>query len=218
MELEFNGRMWDWNPEDKKLLLVNDWIADLDVALKYTKRRRGAIQAGGAMGIWPVELSHLFDRVWTFEPNKDNYSSLTKNINTHGNGNIYAFNAGLGKTTGFCKTKLAPGEINNAGAYYTVEGTSDDVQQWMLDNVEYDLPIDLIQLDVEGREFEVLQGASKLIQSDKPTIMIEDKRLPQDAEIGHVLGAAEMFLVNHFGYKVVERVHRDIVLVHGEKI
>lgn len=219
MKLEFEGRMWEWNPEDQKLLQVNDWIKDLDVALKYVKQYRGAIQAGGAMGIWPVVMSEHFEEVYTYEPNRENFRCLCENVREHSKGTIIVANAGLGKSFGYCTTKLAPGEINNAGAYYTVEGTKNDIPQWPLDGIDgITHPIDLIQLDVEGREFEVLQGARNLITEHKPVIMIEDKVLPQDAEIGHVVGAAEKFLVNHFGYKVVERVHRDIVLVHQEKL
>ena len=214
----FQNQEWLWNDIDTKLCQVNDWIGDLDLALKYAKSFRGAIQAGGAMGVWPVELSKHFDKVWTYEPNLANYECLTENVKRHAQRTVVVANAGLGKEHGFCKTELPPGEVGNAGAFYTVEGTAEDVPQFVIDMIDYEMPIDFIQLDVEGREFEVLQGAARLVQRDKPVVMIEDKRLYHSKQIGHILGAAEKFLTNHFGYQVVERVHRDIILVHEENL
>jgi FkbM family methyltransferase len=211
-QIEFNGRKWCWNPIDEKLLQVNDWIKDIDIALKYCKSKRTVIQAGGAMGVWPVELAKHFEQVYTFEPDVSNYECLTRNV--EGINNIQYERVGLGAKNGKCKLLLPKSEHNNAGTYYTMPVTESDlngITQRALDTYNFN-NVDFIQLDVEGREYEVLLGATDIIKTYKPVIMFEEKSLPQDAETGHVVGRTQKYLES-LGYKVVETVHRDVIMV-----
>lgn len=212
-QIEFNGRMWYWNSIDEKLLQVNDWIKDIDVALKYCKNKRTAIQAGGAMGVWPVELAKHFKNVFTYEPNKDNFECLI--LNTSDYKNIHCDNVGLGAKNGRCEVVLPKSELNNAGTYYTMPSSKPNsiIQIKLDDEAGFDDVVDFIQLDVEGREYEVLCGAEEIIKLHKPVIMFEEKHLPQDVETGHVVGRTQKYLES-LGYKVVETVHRDIIMVH----
>ncbi len=222
MKLEFLGREWHWNPVDKKLLQVNDWIKDLYTALDYVPndRRGTAIQAGGAMGVWPHELSQYFDIVYTFEPDQGNFDCLQQNIADCGN--VISRRAALGAYEGFVSVKLPASEQGNAGAFYTVparEGVTDHgkVPQFSIDTMAdegyFDRRVDFIQLDVEGREMDVLAGAIETITHDAPVIMLEDKPLPQDRETGHKFGEVQRFLTSEMGYRVAKKVHRDIIFV-----
>lgn len=219
--VQFMGREWAWNPLDKKLLQVNDWIKDLYTALDYVPNdRRGiAIQAGGAMGVWPYELSQQFDVVFTFEPDQGNFDCLQENIADCGN--VISRRAALGAYEGFATVKLPASEQGNAGAFYTMparEGVSgQQVPQFSIDTLSdegyFDGRVDFIQLDVEGREMDVLAGAIETITHDLPVIMLEDKPLPQDRETGHKFGEVEQFLTSEMGYRVAKKVHRDIIFV-----
>jgi len=221
MIVNFMGLPWKWNPLDQKLLQVNDWIADLHVALEYVPaHRRGvAIQAGGAMGMWPYVLSHEFDEVHTFEPDAGNYDCLRKNVADRPN--VKHAQAALGLYEGFVRVELPSSEKNNAGAFYTMpakEGVgAEQIPQYSIDMLveEGDIPcrVDFIQLDVEGREMCVLAGAIDTIERDAPVIMLEDKPLPQDAKTGHKFGEVERWLTQEMGYRVIARVHRDIVFI-----
>ena len=215
-QLTFRDELWFWNDEDEKLLHVNDWLDDVHLALKHVKNFGCAIQAGGAMGLWPVELAKSFAYVETFEPNKKNFQCLFENVKKHnpksrGFGEIHCYNAGLGHKAGFCETKLHKSEQNNSGAYYTMPSDK-GVPVIVIDNLPLSAPVGLIQLDVEGREYDVLKGAVDVIKKHWPVIMLEEKPLPQDSETGHVVGAAQKFLES-LGYKIVEKAHRDIVMV-----
>ena len=217
MKVTWGDREWEWNDFDQKLLQVNDWTDDFDLALGYLPddKRRVAIQAGGAMGLWPYQMSKHFSSVYTFEPNDGNWKCLHENLKD--TPNVFMFNSGLGKTAGFCTTKLPPSEQNNAGAFYTMPSTT-GVPQVVLDEFAEDFlikgKVDLIQLDVEGRELEVLQGAAELIEASSPIIMLEEKPLPQDRETGHIVGRVEKYLTE-LGYHVVRKIHRDIIFKRG---
>jgi FkbM family methyltransferase len=216
--IQYKGMDWAWNSIDEKLLHVNDWVRDLNAALKHVKRTGLAVQAGGAMGIWPVELSGRFGRVFTFEAEEENFKCLKHNTRLFNN--IYAHHCALGAVEGIAETRLPPSESNNAGAFYTmpVEGSPQRAADgseapWVpvktLDSLILE-QVDFLQLDVEGRELDVLKGAERIIDEYHPVIMVEEKPLPQDHETGHVVGAVEKFLGRR-GYKIVERLHRDLV-------
>lgn len=226
MKITFMGREWNWNQEDVKLLQVNDWIRDLNVALDQVEdgQNKVAIQAGGAMGVWPWVMSEHFEGVHTFEPNKENYMCLFDN--THDRTNIFPHFGALSDHDGFCTVKLPPSEQSNAGAYYIApvpEGVpspdTEAVAVFAIDSLvaggDIQGTVGLIQLDVEGYELPALKGAVHTIERDWPVIMVEDKPLPQDRETGHRFGAVERWLIDVMGYKLHKKVHRDLIFIPG---
>lgn len=207
MIVEWNNRKWSWNPIDKNLLAVNDWTYDFNKALPHIENKRVAVQAGGAMGLWPYLLSQHFDEVYTFEASSENYIHLEKNLKDVKN--IKHYNKALGEKESMCLTKLHEDEISNAGCYYTKESEDGNIQQVKIDDV-VEGPIDFIQLDIEGHELGALKGAKDTIEKYWPVIMVEDKALPHSREIGHKVGHLEKELTS-MGYEVVARIHRDII-------
>ena len=194
---------WWWPDDDHKLKMVNDWVNDLDKVLPLIENKGICIQAGGACGIWPAYLSKYFKRVFTFEPVKENYDCLLKNI--EGISNISAYNAALGDIKGHIGMALDAVEAGNSGAYYV--GGGGQVSCYRIDEW-FDEKLDFLCLDVEGFEYNVLQGAHKTIAESMPVIMIEEKLLPhmQDAD----QYKARQYL-DAMGYQEALRVHRDVV-------
>lgn len=222
--IEFDGRRWLWPKSDTKLKAVNDWVGDINSVLLpmavAQRKLRVVIQAGGACGVWPVKLAEHFEFVLTFEPNRLNYWCLAANC-SHLPEKIQTVNAALGERRGQIYTVLPSTEKGNAGAYYTVDATpglGEPIPRTTLD----DIPLyacDLICLDVEGREVEVLRGAHGVIEKYQPFIMIEEKPLPQmgpGQPVPHTAGEATEWLEKIHGYKVVSRVHRDVILAPPE--
>lgn len=200
------GRDWLWPEYDTELIKVFDQVDDIDTILEYCPNRRVAIQAGGACGVWPWRLSQEFETVITFEPDWLNYQCLTKNapdaIKIFG-----GFSWGPGPHELFvCRVGS---EATNAGAGYTTafDGVFSDpsapivhIDQFRLQNVG------LICLDVEGAEADGLNAASETISRCKPTVVIEEKPLPQG---GDYLAARR--LLESWGYKERARFHRDVL-------
>lgn len=222
--VEWDGRKLFWPLYDTKLKLVNDWVYDVDAALEVLVRMgrplRAAVQAGGACGIWPLELAKHFAAVFTYEPDPLNYFCLERNVANLPH-KIAAKRAALGEHPGLCVVKLDPSEKYNAGAGYTVPVPANvdpvEVAQVVRLDDEPVFNVDLICLDVEGREIEALRGANSVIEQWQPIIMIEEKPLPQmGKDVPHQAGAATEWLQKAHNYRIVKRVHRDVILAPPE--
>ena len=199
----FNREFWEWPDDDEKLLLVNDWVNDLETALPLVKNYNTAIQAGGACGIWPAKLATVFQNVYTFEPCLNNYLCLTENLALYPN--VKHKRVALGSTHGKGHLTRADFEEKNAGAWYLTAG--DMVNVITIDSLELNA-CDFICLDVEGAELSVLLGAKKTIDRFRPVIMLESKCLPHNPTNNDVF----VFLQNE-KYECAGRVHNDFIFV-----
>ena len=187
-----------WWPEDDREChaVVPNQLKDVNRALKWVPHKKVCIQAGGNVGVWPKYLSTIFDEVRTFEPDDDNYECLIKNISES---NVTITKGALGAKTGTVGLKRVP---KNCGAHQTEP--SGEIPVFAVDALGLDR-CDFIQLDIEGDELAALQGAQKTLEKFHPVLMLEDKAIKVP------VGAVERFLQD-FGYDVVDRVHRDIIL------
>lgn len=202
----YDRPVWHWPGDDAKLLAAAGTVHDIDVIMRYVpeSRRRICIQAGGACGIWPARFAQFFSAVITFEPNEHNMACLVRNVPD----NVITHQACLGAAPGYADLKLDDSEQGNAGAWYSVMGSSIEIttiDAFDLNNV------DLIQLDIEGAEYDALMGAENTITQHWPVIVIEEKELPHMTE--RKTRARE--LLQDIGYKEVIKLHRDVVFVCG---
>lgn len=199
-----------WPISDKHCAkVVFDMASDLNLAIKHCKDMNVVIQAGGNCGVWPVYLAGLFGLVYTFEPHPVNFVALT--ANTHTYRNVIRFQAALGDNRGLVSIVEEEG---NCGSGFV--GTDrPTIPTLRIDDLEV-AKCDLICLDIEGFELFALHGAYNTISKFRPVIMIEDKGLSQ--KYGIAMGDAETWLANRFGYKVVARPHRDVILVPSEDV
>lgn len=154
-----------------------------------------AIQAGGYCGIFPVGFSEFFDDVYTFEPDRANFICLV--LNTMGpTNNIHPFNTLLGnrhRTQGLRNLVSGNRGMNVASPEGTIPTLLiDDLK---VQNVRY------IQLDTEGSEAEILDGATDTISEWKPLISVEDNN-----------STIHEFLAR-LGYKELCNVYRDTFYV-----
>lgn len=173
----------------------------LEEVYKHCRGFDVAIQAGGHCGVWPATMGLKFKTVYTFEPDPMNFRCLCANAPAE---NVVKFNAALGPDHRRVGMHRRP---ENVGATY-IDGEGSIVTM----RVD-DLGIgacDLIYLDVEGYEMPVLHGAQGTIEECSPVIVVEDKGCSE--RYGFLRGEVEAWLAENFGYRVVERIHRDVVL------
>lgn len=139
-----------------------------DHILPHCKQRRYAVQAGGAVGLWPKKLAEYFEEVFTFEPNAVLYECLLRN--TADTENVNAANIALWEESTTCEM-VKPKDWNMGGWHIAPGGATPAAA---LDEFELDF-VDLIMLDIEGAEDAALYGAERTIERCKPVIVVETK-------------------------------------------
>jgi FkbM family methyltransferase len=183
----------------------------IDAIVKLCKGRGAAIQAGGNVGVFPAKLASMFERVYTFEPDPENFACLKENIQPYEN--VLFHNLGLGDKE--VNGRMTRPHRGNCGAVVVEEMPRGEVRVIKLDDIIMDFEqIDLIYLDIEGYEHKALQGASKIIERCKPVLAIENKGLIPEYKNTGFDGSDEFReWVCGLGYKHHSRMMRDDVFV-----
>jgi FkbM family methyltransferase len=179
----------------------------IDAALEYVKCRDVVVQAGAHVGIWPLQLSALFKRVYTFEADEVNFRCAALNIDDD---SVILIKAALGAK---CGTLPWYRSLSNTGKHRPNElgrgkhaGTVDVVT---IDSL--DLPaLDFLALDIEGYEQAALKGGTATIEKYRPVVLIED--MPHAPWHGFALGGAQRWLEAR-DYRLATRVDDDQIWV-----
>jgi len=156
---------WIWEPEISRILLnyCINWTIFLDIWAN----------------IWYYSLL-LSNKVWlwkiySFEPQYNNYKLLSENIELNWFKNITPMKIWLGSKKSNMSIKYVP---NNPWHSSVIEDERNEffeteiIEIEALDNLNIK-KVDLIKIDVEWYEYEVIQWMSKLINNNKPIIIIE---------------------------------------------
>jgi FkbM family methyltransferase len=181
-------------------------VPDLHLALEYVSDFSACVQAGGNCGLWPIELAPRFGTVYSAEPHPDNFVALT--VNTAELKNVVRMQCAFGYERGCVDMMLDRDEANNCGAFFVKPGGF--IPTIRIDDLGL-TQCGLISLDVEGREYDALRGADALLRFCRPVIVIEDKGL--SAKFGQEEGECVRWLERDYGYQVVDRPSRDVILV-----
>jgi FkbM family methyltransferase len=141
------------------------------------------LDIGANIGITAVPLAKRFPNaeVHAFEPIKENYSTLERVIRHFKLSNIKLFNLALGEQKGSLKMIMPVlGNARMQGLSKAYEegidekGTLYDVPMERLDDLyPKTTTINAIKIDVENFEYQVLKGAQKLLDRNKPIIYCE---------------------------------------------
>jgi FkbM family methyltransferase len=207
----------------------NDWKAywglkeiEREELYKLARSSRNIIDVGSNNGWVLMNLSALNyankGMVYGFEPHPQSFDRCMKNIKASGVSNCQVYNLGCGikdeekEMTHVSKSNSGQNQILNsvnqkdAADRVKVRITSLDTQLSAID------AIDLIKIDVEGFEMNVLRGATRILEEDRPMLFIEvdDKLLRSNDTTPSTLLS---FLKNGYGYEFVHATTGKKVLV-----
>jgi FkbM family methyltransferase len=111
--------------------------------------------------------------VFAFEPVLESYILAKMTVDYNALENVFLLNAALGRDVGIVKINTGIKQnLHHGGASY-IDDHGQIVSQLTIDSFQIK-QLSIIQLDVEGFEFNALSGATHSISASKPVIMIED--------------------------------------------
>jgi len=184
-------------------------IADLEVdeffATYSVKVGPGGVvyHVGAYCGVQTVEFSRMVGsagRVVAFEPDRESFRALEKNLAEHHAANVVAVNKGLWSSVTelrFFATEGMHSSFTNAPSHEKVECV---LPVTTADAVASELQLtrmDLFKIDAEGAEFEILKGATQVLDTLSPAIFI-DVHLHTDPQLDRKIDE----LLTGRGYRV----------------
>jgi FkbM family methyltransferase len=152
-----------WEPETTKL--IKKIIHEGDVG----------IDLGANIGYFTILMANLVGtsgKIFSFEPAPQNFEILQKNIKQNHLENVISEQSAIGDIDGKIKLYLSN---TNAGWHkvfptqfvdYEVSDKNIDVKICSLDKEFIDKKIDFIKMDVEGYEWNAIQGGEKILEEN----------------------------------------------------
>lgn len=145
-----------------------------------------------------------FNKLYFFEPFKENWDVLIANImslEVEIRDKTRGWQLGLSNINGI--KKFVP-NLTNMGAGEISPDGSIDIGVTTLDDVGIS-DVTLLKIDVEWHEPEVLEGARKTIERDKPFILIEDTL--------NIYGS----LLHEYGYEAIQKWPEHGTYLYGSR-
>jgi FkbM family methyltransferase len=146
-----------------------------DFIIKNLDRDFYCIDAGAQVGNISAVISKkigINGKVYSFEPNKENFDYLLKNIKINKLKNVEAYNIALGSKNTFGYFE----KITTTGYSQNINESGDKIKIISIDNFVNEKKIkkiDFIKIDVDGPDYNVFLGSIGTIKKFKPIIVIE---------------------------------------------
>jgi FkbM family methyltransferase len=160
---------------------------------EYLLKTKGKlfIDLGANLGRYSILLAGNYEKVIAVEPDPNNMHFLKRNVEAAGVQNVEFMQVAVGNREGEVKLYMAP-HIGGHNIYVDNGLGYTTVQMKMLASILAECRADLVKVDVEGAEWEVLEGA----------LPVMDKIDSWVIELHNVERKKEMqILLEKFGYR-----------------
>lgn len=166
------------------------------------------VHAGTYIGDMIPALSSFVKKgiVLCFEPVSFNYDYALRNISLNKLQNVFLFRGCLSNR--LCSLYMETeenGKPLGGGSFISKTSKKEKVDAVRLDDLAFDVNnITILHLDVEGHEFEALQGSVETINKNKPFIILE--------ELFGINKSVNM--LKGMGYSVIDKIDGNVILKH----
>jgi len=154
------------------------------VFLQLIKDAENVLDIGANIGVMTYHFSNKLPNstIHSFEPNPVNFDILSRIKRKFGLTNVVLYNHALGNQNGEIQLIMPrSGGVFFHGLSHVVKGVNaekgitNNVEIKRLDDIDFFLinPVSAIKIDVEDYEYEVLLGAEKVIDKNRPLIYCE---------------------------------------------
>lgn len=143
---------------------------------KFSDKNKVCLDIGANIGCHSVILSNYFSKVYAFEPQKDVFKLLKKNILVNDCQNVVINDFGLSDKESTAKMRCfdenKPVNIGSIGITDDENGC-ETIQIKTLDTLNIQ-DIGFIKIDIEGHEYNAFIGGLNTIKKNKPVIIFEE--------------------------------------------
>ncbi|HEV2984598.1 MAG TPA: FkbM family methyltransferase [Vicinamibacterales bacterium] len=168
------------------LNIVRDQYETAEIRFVRSLLRPGevAVDVGAHIGFFTMHMAAAVGptgRVYAFEPFKAIADLTERSIAENRFGDRVVFErAAVGASSGRARLTYPRETLNSGGAYLLREGAAalsgnleTQVPLVALDDLKLARPVRFLKMDVEGAEPQVVRGAVRLLQEDRPVILSE---------------------------------------------
>lgn len=166
-------------------LLGGGWErAELEHASQLARPGTTAVDVGANVGVYTAVLASAVGprgRVLAFEPEPANVERLRDTVRRNGFANVAIYPIALANRAGHALLRLgadpmyhSTGDVSEGRA---AEGDI-GVEARTLDDVWLEAgrpPVSFVKVDTEGTELSVLEGAARLLESERPALIVETR-------------------------------------------
>ena len=140
---------------------------------KLLNKKRRFLDIGANVGIYSYYFKNTFEKIDAFEP----LSEITNRLKSISNESLKVHNVALSNKIGELKFHIPIRNGKPIPSLASLEEQDGEcevrtVKVQTLDSYEFD-DVDLIKIDVEGHEQSVIEGAFKVINKNKPLLIVE---------------------------------------------
>jgi FkbM family methyltransferase len=194
-----------------KRAIKKNYEKELNFINRFKDPNKNAVDVGVYRGVYSYKLSQLYKHVYAFEANPLIFPFLKKNLPKIIT-NISLFNYALSNEFGVAELKIPTRsktffknnyeELYQLGAASIHEKNnfnkfnSIKVEKNKLDNILNDKNIGFIKIDVEGHEKEVIDGSKRIINENRPTLLVEIEERHSKSKVINTIN-----YINKLGYK-----------------
>ena len=140
---------------------------------KIINPHKNMLDVGANIGVWSIVFSTFMKgNIYAFEPQEEIFNCLINNIKINQCKNVIPYNLALSNTNSTYLMNASYDNPNNFGAFKICSDGKLLINAVIGDELNL-LNIGFIKIDVEGHELKALMGLSKIIQTNKPIILIE---------------------------------------------
>ena len=154
------------------------------------------IDIGANIGRYTVGLAKNFNQVYAFEPVKETFGTLKKNIHLNCLQNVVALPIGLWSCSDEKDINIG---LNSGKSSMVLSIPNSHTQKIKVDTGDKIVEslgirnVSLVKIDAEGAEVEILHGMKRLLYRDSPRVIVEIKKINHKKaldilkQIGYVL-------------------------------
>lgn len=172
--------------------LVEGYDREFDLSWAFIRPGDVVIDAGANIGIWTIGAAKRTGsqgKVHAFEPLEENFVRLFDNVELNGLPNVILQKFALSDRGGPRKFYPSPNNNSGVGRLMTDEwnGPQCIVQAVALDEYceqQGIKSVQLLKIDVEGAEYFVLKGATRLLSSPNPPIVVFEMNRGMAGDLG----------------------------------